>query len=113
MEASTLGSWPGSASAFAGGRRDRFRRRVAEGQQHLPGPLALAALKRAQGLLEGCQAEIRLALGAVQPVKKRGQVQEFRSGVQEVKLQQLLSCHNIVFVPMELYDFPARLQCSN
>src|SRR3982751_2694555 len=70
---------PCSAGAFAGSFVNRLQRRVAQRQKHLAGALGRRAAQFGKGTTKTVQPEISIAAGAIDPVEKCRDVDQFRA----------------------------------
>ena len=87
-------SRPRPRRSFHGRLRQRFRGRIAEGEQDLFGALRFLTAEFFHRLAEGGNPEIILSGRAVHAVEECRQVNEFAAGVHEVEVEDLLACHN-------------------
>src|SRR5688500_3225417 len=87
-------AWPRSHCSLAGGGEQRLGGWVAQAHQGLLRALRGGAVALAQRFAEGGKAEVRFALGAVEAVQKRGDVDQLRSRVHEVEIEELLAGHH-------------------
>ena len=85
--------FPRPHSAFAGSFRDGFSGRVAEGKEHVFRTLRLVSRERIHGFEKSGEAEIRITRSAIHAIEKRGDVDELRARVHEVKVEQFVPCH--------------------
>src|SRR5437867_243674 len=92
---STRRSRPGPTGGFGCGGGNRFGGRIAESQQNLFGFLRVVLAQFGQGLVEGFEAEVPFAFGALNPVKEGRQINQLAAGVHEVEIENLLACHNV------------------
>ena len=90
---SNWGAGPSSDGAFAGGLGDGFGGGVAEGEENVFGALGLVVGEVFHGFAEGGEAEVGVAIGAVEAVEEGRDLDEAKAGVHEVEVEDLLACH--------------------
>ena len=84
---------PGSTSSFRRCRGNRFGSRIAQAQQHVLGAASVGAFEFVQSLRPRYQAKISFALGAIQAIQERSQINKLGACVHEIKIEELLAVH--------------------
>src|SRR6266508_4417875 len=94
---SAIGYWlfprPRSARGFRCGGGNRFGRRITEGEQSASGFLFLLCAESGHGFTQRFHTEVILALGALDAIEERGQINHLAARVEEVEVQNLLPRH--------------------
>jgi hypothetical protein len=85
---------PSTARALAGRLRDRPGGQVAEREQNLFGPLLLPSVQVGQRRPKTFEPKISLAIGALDAVEERRQLDELVPGIQKVQVENLLTGHS-------------------
>jgi len=94
MEVSLFRAVPRPNRAFARRGGNGFVRWIAESQQDIFYLVLFLVAQPANGRAKCFQPKIVLACGAFDAVEEGGNFNQFVTGIEEVKVQNLLSCHN-------------------
>jgi len=86
---------PRAHRAFACRGGNRLRCRIAECEQDAPGFFFLLAGQFAERKAKRLQTKIVPAACAFNAVKERGDFNQFVPGIEKIKVENLLPCHNI------------------
>src|SRR2546426_10173786 len=91
----SLGSRPCPARRFGGGGRNRLGRWVAESEQHLLGFGGVALAQLSESESKCVHSNVFLPASAFDAVYERRQINQLAPRVHEIKIENLLPCHNI------------------
>ena len=94
LVASSSVAWPRAAGRFGGRFGDGWTGGITQGNQDPFGASGAVALQAPEGLPKCLQAEVRFARAPIDPVEKRGQIDQLGTGLHKVKVESLLTCHN-------------------
>src|SRR6266851_1764939 len=88
-------SRPCSAGGLGGCGGDRLGGPITEREQNALRTISAGIGQCLHGLAEARHSKIFCAVRALDPVEERGQINELAAGVHEIKIQNLLACHNV------------------
>src|SRR5438552_7816981 len=90
---------PGAAGGFSGGGGNGLGCRITESQQDLFRLVRLRLHYLRERFAKGSHPEVFLALGMLDPVNKRGQIDQLAAGIHEIQIENLLACHSGINIP--------------
>src|ERR1051325_9123890 len=90
----TFCSGPRPARRLGRRRWNRLSRGIAQRQQNTLCALRLTFFEFFHRFAKTVQPKIRFALGAVEPVKKCGEINQLAASIHEIEVEDLLPCHS-------------------